>query len=104
MTSGTDGGIMMPSVPPAASAPVDRLPAYPARLSSGSVTWPIVAAVASELPQMAPKPAQAPIAAIAMPPFQWPMNARTQRNSAADSPPCVANCPISRNIGMTMRS
>ena len=61
----------------------------------------MVAAVASEEPQIAPKPAQAPIAAMAMPPRQWPMKALTQRNSACDSPPWVANWPISRNSGIT---
>ena len=95
---------MMPSVPPAASAPVARAPEYLARSSSGSATWPIVAAVASEEPQMAPNAAQAPTAAMAMPPRQCPMNALTKRNSERDRPPCVANCPISRNSGMTIRS
>ncbi len=74
------------------------------RLSSGSATCPMVAAVASDEPQMAPKPAQAPTAAMATPPRQWPMKAATKRNKARDSPPWVANCPISRNSGMTMRS
>jgi hypothetical protein len=63
-----------------------------------------VAAVASEEPQIAPKPAQAPTAAIATPPRQWPMKALTKRNSARDRPPWVANWPISRNSGMTTRS
>ena len=46
---------MMPSVPPAASAPVASAPEYLARSSSGSATWPMVAAVASDEPQIAPK-------------------------------------------------
>ena len=60
----------MPSVPPAAIAAVASRGEYRWRRSSGSATWPIVAAVASDEPQMAPKPAQAEIAAIAMPPRQ----------------------------------
>ena len=89
----------MPSVPPAASAPVDKAPEYPARRSSGRATCPIVAAVASDEPQMDPNPAQAPIAAIATPPRRWPMNASAALNKALDMPPSVANWPISRNSG-----
>ncbi len=51
----------------------------------------MVAAVASDEPQIAPKPAQALTAAIAMPPRQWPMKALPARNSALDKPPWVAN-------------
>ena len=69
MISITDGGINIPSVPPAARVPVLKAPEYPSLLNSGNATYPIVAAVASEEPQIAPNPAQAPIAAIATPPF-----------------------------------
>ncbi|MNE76288.1 hypothetical protein D3C80_1725170 [compost metagenome] len=64
----------------------------------------MVAAVASDEPQIAPKPAQAPIADSPMPPFQWPMNAAAQRKIARDNPPWVANCPIITNSGITARS
>ncbi|MNL73676.1 hypothetical protein D3C87_1991720 [compost metagenome] len=64
----------------------------------------MVAAVASEEPQMAPKPAQAPIADMPMPPFQWPMKAEAQRKIERDRPPWVANWPISTNSGITARS
>ena len=53
---------------------------------------------------MAPKPAQAPVAAIASPPRKWPMQAAAKRNKDVDSPPLVANWPISMNSGMTARS
>ncbi len=94
----------MPSVPPAASVPVASAGSYLRRRSSGSATWPIVAAVASELPQIAPNPAQAPTAAIATPPRQWPISEFAASNSDLDSPPRLANWPISRNIGITDRS
>ena len=94
----------MPSVPPAASVPVASAGSYFRRRNSGSATWPIVAAVASELPQIAPKPAQAPTAAMATPPRQWPITAFAALNSDCDSPPRLANWPISRNIGITDRS
>lgn len=42
---------MMPSVPAA------RAPEYLCRRSFGRATWPMVAAVASEEPRIAPKPA-----------------------------------------------
>ena len=51
----------------------------------------MVAAVASDEPQIAPKPAQAPIAAIATPPRRCPRKALTKRNRLRLKPPCVAN-------------
>jgi len=42
--------------------------------------------------------------AIATPPRQWPITALAASNSDFDSPPRLANCPISRNIGITDRS
>ena len=61
----------------------------------------MVAAVANDEPQIAPKPAQPQIAAIEMPPRQWPIQAAADWNKAWLRPALVANCPISRNIGMT---
>ncbi len=81
----------MPSVPPAAMAAVASRPEYLWLRSSGRATWPMVAAVASEEPQIAPKPAQAPTAAIASPPRQWPIRVAPARNRALDRPPWVAN-------------
>jgi hypothetical protein len=60
----------------------------------------MVAAVASEEPQIAPNPPQAPTAAMATPPLRWPSHDSAASNSALDSPPWVANWPISRNSGM----
>ena len=62
MTRITEGGMRMPSVPPAASVPVDERGRIAVlACSSGSAIWPMVAAVASDEPQIAPKPAQPPI-------------------------------------------
>ena len=97
----TDGGINIPKVPPAARVPVLRAPEYPNRLSSGSATLPIVAAVASDDPQIAPNPAQAPIAAIATPPFLWPRQAPVNLKSASLIPALPAKFPINKNSGMT---
>jgi hypothetical protein len=61
----------------------------------------MVAAVAIEEPQMAPKPAQATIAAMASPPRKWPTKALAARNSSCDMPARVTNEPISMNSGTT---
>ena len=72
ITSMPDGGTKAPSVPPAATQPVDRPVAYPRRFISGRATLPIVAAVAMEDPVTAPNPAQPPIVASARPPRSPP--------------------------------
>ena len=94
----------MPSTPPAASVPVDNAPEYPARRSSGSATFPIVEAVASEDPQTAPNPAQAAMAAIAVPPRNRPNHALAPRKRLALRPEALASAPMSTNIGTTDRS
>jgi len=63
-----------------------------------------VAAVATEEPQMAPNAAEAITAAIASPPRKRDITACAKANSALEMPPCVANCPIRMNSGMTDRS
>ncbi|OQC05617.1 MAG: hypothetical protein BWX79_02256 [Alphaproteobacteria bacterium ADurb.Bin100] len=64
----------------------------------------MVAAVATEEPQMAPNAAQASTAAMASPPRKPPMTAAANWNSARLMPPCVAKWPIRMNSGMTDRS
>src|SRR6056297_4186250 len=100
MTRITDGGIKIPRVPPAARVAVEKPPEYPLRRNSGSATRLIVAAVASDDPQIAPKPAHAPTAAMATPPLRWPSQDSAALNKADDRPDSVANWPINKNIGM----
>jgi hypothetical protein len=64
----------------------------------------MVAAVATEEPQIAPKAAQASTAAIARPPRKRDMTALANSNSDLEMPPCVAKCPIRMNSGITDRS
>jgi hypothetical protein len=64
----------------------------------------MVAAVATEEPQIAPKAAQASTEAIARPPRNGRSTAPRRSNSARLMPPCVAKLPISRNSGITLRS
>ena len=59
--------------------------------SSAYIPPYLVAAVATEDPQIDPKAAQASTLACASPPRQWPMNAVAARNNPAESPPCVAS-------------
>ena len=62
----------MPSVPPAAKHPVASEPEYLNLFNSGNATWPIIAAVASDDPLMAPNPAHPPTDAMATPPLKCP--------------------------------
>src|SRR5262245_65304362 len=104
MINGIEGGISAPSVPPAANAPVAKDAEYLYRRNSGSETWPIIAAVASEEPLIVPKAAQPPIAAIARPPRKWPMKALAARNRACVTPARFAKFPIIRKSGITEKS
>ena len=61
----------------------------------------MVAAVASDEPQIAPNMAQPPTEAMARPPRMCPNQALAARNKARLSPALVANWPISRNKGTT---
>ena len=74
-TNPIEGGIRMPSVPPAATAPVARESSYPKRRISGSDTRPMVSAEASDDPDNAENPAQPTIDADARPPRKWPSQA-----------------------------
>ena len=60
-----------------------------------------VAAVAIDEPQIAPKPAQPAMVAIARPPRKWPMNEFAVRNSSFDMPARVTKFPIRMNSGTT---
>src|SRR6266508_728958 len=104
MISGIDGGISAPSVPPAASAPVAKDAEYLYRRNSGSETWPIMAAVASEEPLIVPNAAQPPIAAMARPPRKWPRKALAARNRACVTPARFANFFFFRNTATTEKS
>ena len=64
----------------------------------------MVAAVATDDPQMAPNAPEASTAAIARPPRKRPMTALANSNSAREMPPCDAKLPIRMKSGMTERS
>ncbi len=62
----------MPSVPDAATVPVESVLSYPYFLISGRAICPMVAAVAAVEPQIAAKPAQASTVATVRPPRNDP--------------------------------
>jgi hypothetical protein len=64
----------------------------------------MVAAVATEDPQIAPKAALAITAAMASPPLSRPVMAAVNSNRDLLMPPCVANWPIRIKSGITDRS
>ncbi len=63
----------------------------------------MVAAVASDEPQMAPNPAAPVTEASARPPRRWPIQARAAVKRVRFIPDCVANWPIRRKSGMTAK-
>ena len=91
-------------MPPTASVPVARRSEYFSRFISGNATWLMVAAVATDEPQIAPNAAQATMEACATPPLRCPINVLAAWKSFRERPATAANCPISRNRGITERS
>ena len=63
-----EGGMRIPSVPPAQMAPVARAGGTPRRIISGTPALPIAAAVAGEDPHTAENMPQARILAMMSPP------------------------------------
>ncbi|MNY24398.1 hypothetical protein D3C86_1581090 [compost metagenome] len=64
----------------------------------------MVAAVATDEPQIAEKPAQLAMVAVPSPPRRPPNQALAERNSSLLMPLAVANTPISTNMGITLSS
>ena len=91
----------MPRLPPAASAPVAKPSSYPAFRISGKAIRVIVAAVATDEPQTAPKQADATIAATDKPPRTPESRTRAARNKSAERRVPDATSPISTNKGIT---
>ena len=64
----------------------------------------MVAAVATDEPQMDPNAMQAAIAAMATPPLRWPSRVFAAWNSVRENPASDASWPMRRKSGMTDRS
>src|SRR6478736_4562115 len=101
MTRMMEGGIRIPRLPPAAREPVEKPSSYPAFRISGSAMRDIVAAVAIDEPQTAPKQAEAEMAAIERPPRNPERNFCAAMNKSADSRVLDATSPIRMNSGIT---
>ena len=63
----------------------------------------MVAAVATELPQIEAKPAQAATIDSDSPPRNWPSQALPARNSSREMPELVASTPIRMKNGTRLR-
>ena len=96
----TDGGIRMPSVPPAASVPSAPRIGYPRACSDGSATVPIVAAVATDEPEVAANSAHAPMLVCSRPPGSPPSHAESAVYMRSAMPERSSSSPSSTNSGM----
>ena len=93
----------MPSVPPAAMAPVASESSYRYRRISGSDTRPMVSAAANDEPDRAEKPAHATIDADARLPLKRPSQLWAARYRSWLIPEITARFPISMNSGRMVR-
>ena len=64
----------------------------------------MVAAVATDEPHTAPKAPAERMAAMPRPPRMWPTQAAAALNKARLRPPWVANWPINKKSGITLKS
>ncbi len=104
MTSATEGGISIASVPEIATTPAAIFGSYPCFNIAGRLVADNVAAEAVLVPQMAPKPAPAKAVAIPSPPGMRPTQAAVALNRSSAMPLTRTNSAISRNIGMVISS
>ena len=95
-----EGGIRMPSVPPAASSPSTNFFGYPRAVISGTAMVPIVAAVATDEPEIAANRPQEMMVATPRPPGQWPTHDCAAANNCWPAPHLSRMFDISRNSGM----
>ena len=82
-TIGPDGGIRMPSVPPAAIVPIVSGTGYPTRAICGAAIAATVRAVVAEDPEIAAKTVQHRTVAIASPPGSHPTTASRKLNRSS---------------------
>ena len=64
---------------------------------------PMVATVAAEEPEMAPKNAQAKTVTIAKPPRRWPTKESAKPIRRGDKPPPSIRAPARIKVGMAIR-
>ena len=93
------GGRIWPPADDAASTAPAKAGLYPARIMSGMVTAPVVAALAEGEPEMVPKNADASTAVLAAPPRVQPAMAMA---SSLNHSPTPAFCSRWANMRNTM--
>src|SRR3954469_15907948 len=93
------GGMRLPSAPPAASEPSTIRWLYAELSKYGSATEPMVAAVATEEPEIAENTAQETILVCSNPPGSRFSQTFSARYSLSDSPARSRISPISRKSG-----
>src|SRR5690606_35013817 len=101
-TKTTEGGIMMPNVPPEASRPQAKCLGYPMRVSSGTTTGARAALAAAEEPVREPKMAHAPVAPTAAPPRSQHVTADANSNKLRAILPCSMMLPAKMKNGIAM--
>ncbi len=98
----TLGGMRMPRVPPAASEPSASRIGYPRALSGGSATVPIVAAVATDEPDVAANSAQQPMFVCSSPPGRRASHADSATYMRSAMPERSSSSPSSTNSGIAV--
>ncbi len=104
MMKPTLGGINHPRVPPAAMLPVASLGEYPNFLISGRAHVPIAAAVATEEPDTAAKPALATMVVMASPPGSILNHLSKASYIFLIIPTCSAKQPMATKSGITVNA
>ena len=100
----TLGGMRIPRVPDAASAPVAKRRSYPKRSISGITIAPMVATVAMLEPVTAPNAPQARTEVMAIPPGIHPIHARRPSYNSVANPVWKTSCPMRTNSGIVTRT
>src|SRR5690625_3277170 len=99
----TDGGMRMPSVPPAAMQPDATPLGYPRERISGMPILPIAAQVAADEPDKAAKIEQAPMLEIANPAGTRASHTSSERYRSRPVGDDATAAPMKMNIGMDTR-
>src|SRR5436190_9225232 len=98
----TLGGIRIPSVPPAAIEPSESRIEYLRARSAGNATVPIVAAVATDDPDVAANKAQQPMLVCKRPPGKRPSHAASVTYILSAMPLRSSSSPSKMNNGIAV--
>ena len=102
MIMGTEGGIMMPRVPPADEMAPAKPGVYRWRTMAGIMIDPMAATVGGPEPEIAAKNMHASTVTMARPPYVRPMMGMKMATIRFESPPCSMIPPARMNKGMAI--